>query len=170
MVRERHSTRHLLLHGAIGGVIGGVLFAVATMLIDLVLGYPFYATFEALGSTVVPGGAAGELTAAQAVPAGLIGHMGLSILYGIVFVYLATLAGRKRPGPLLFLFALFYAGFLWLVNFVIIVPVLFPDFVTFGELSMAAFTFSHLFYGLGLGAYLATRSPWAANVDEVTEP
>jgi hypothetical protein len=168
MVREASSTRLLLLHGAIGGAIGGVLFAVANMLIDLVLGFPFYATFEGLGSLLAPGVGVGEIPAAQAVPVGLVLHLGLSLVYGVLFVYLATLAGRKRPGPLLFLFAVFYSGLLWLVNFVIIAPMLFPDFAAFRELSLAGFTFAHAFYGVGLGAYLATRSPWAAGTDEVT--
>jgi hypothetical protein len=170
MVREGRSTRLLLLHGAIGGVIGGVLFVVANMLIDVILGFPFYATFEGLGSLLMPGVGVGELAAVQAVPIGLILHMGFSVIYGVLFVYLATMAGRKRPGPLLFLFAIFYSGFLWVVNFLIIAPALFPDFAAFRELSLAGFTFAHAFYGVGLGAYLATKSPWTASVDEVTEP
>lgn len=137
-------------------------FAAINMLTDLFLGYPFYETFRTLGMMVMPDAVEGSLSAAQLVPLGLLLHFVFSAVYGIVFAYVVTLAGsRAVPGPLLFLFGVFYGLFLWLVNFLIIAPILFPELMGPGGLSPAGFTLAHAFYGLGLGIYMSAWSPLA---------
>ena len=81
--------------------------------------------------------------------AGIIVHVVLSVIYGVIFGELATVL----RGPVAFVAAGSVFGFvLWLVNFYVIAPILFPWFLESPPL--VQFIGHAFFFGAVLGFYL----------------
>jgi uncharacterized membrane protein YagU involved in acid resistance len=90
------------------------------------------------------------------VTAGLVGivvHMMLSIIYGLIFGAIVSFIPRLASSTAILLSAASVFGLLlWLVNFYVIAPIAFPWFT---QSSPVVQFFAHtFFYGTALGIYL----------------
>jgi hypothetical protein len=114
----------VLTRGAVAGLAGGLLFALANMWYADAHGKPLVAPFLAI-STIFHGTDMPVMSQPDVI-AGLVTHLGLSLLFGMVFAVGVTLL-RLATRPLLLLGAgLVYGLVLYVVNFQIIARVAFP--------------------------------------------
>jgi uncharacterized membrane protein YagU involved in acid resistance len=112
-----------ILRGAIGGLVAGGVFIAATMWFASSLGDPADAPLMMI-STLVQGEAAME--AGTASPAlGLLVHAVLSAAFGLVFGLIAPWFGTNGTVALV---GTVYGALLYVVNFLVIVPLAFPIF------------------------------------------
>ncbi len=113
-----------MTRGAVAGLAGGLLFALANMWYADAHGKPLVAPFLAI-STIFHGTDMPVMSQPDVI-AGLVTHLGLSLLFGMVFAVGVTLL-RLATRPLLLLGAgLVYGLVLYVVNFQIIARVAFP--------------------------------------------
>ncbi len=110
--------------GAIGGVIAGIVFAMFEMIMAAVLSGAdaFFMPLRMIGAIVLgmkaldPG-----YSLVTAGVAGLMVHMMLSIMFGIIFAALAVyIPGLANSSPILLVAASVYGFALWIVNFYVI--------------------------------------------------
>lgn len=90
---------------------------------------------------------------------GLIIHMILSAIYGVIFVYLLFYARHLTTSTgLLLVYGSLFGLVLWVINFLVIAPIAFPQFTQVDQFwnGFLAHTF---FYGTVLGAYVAMVRP-----------
>jgi hypothetical protein len=87
---------------------------------------------------------------------GLVVHLGLSAIYGAIFGAIAAALPRLHQSRSLIVWAASaYGILLWLANFYVVAPFLFPWFTNANALvQFIAHTF---FYGTALGLLLASR-------------
>ena len=160
MAIERRSNQQLLLHGVVGGVLAGVVFMLAEMLISAAMGGPVFGPLRMIGSIVLGAQAlAATFPLATAALVGLIVHLVLSAIYGVIFVYLVAYTRQMdaSTGMLLLYGALF--GFaLWVINFLIVAPIAFPQFTMVDQFWMG-FVPHTIFFGAVLGGYVAVVRP-----------
>lgn len=117
----------VLARGAVAGLAGGLLFALANMWYADAHGKPSVAPF--LDISTIFHGTDKPVISQPDVIAGLVVHLGLSLLFGIVFALAVTML-RLTTRPLLLLVAgLIYGLALYVVNFQIIARAVFPWFV-----------------------------------------
>lgn len=117
----------VLARGAVAGLAGGLLFALASMWYADAHGKPPIAPF--LDISTIFHGTDMPVINANDVIAGLVTHLALSLLFGIVFgLAVAMLRLAQRP-TLLLMAGLIYGLALYVVNFQIIGRALFPWFV-----------------------------------------
>ncbi len=117
----------VLARGAVAGLAGGVLFALANMWYADAHGKPSVAPF--LDISTIFHGTKMPVISQPNVIAGLVLHLGLSLLFGMVFALGVTLL-RLPQRPLMLLGAgLAYGLALYVVNFQIIARAAFPWFV-----------------------------------------
>ena len=170
-VYEVPNQPNLLVSGAVGGVIAGIIFAVSEMLINvLILGRSFVGPLRLI-STIVLGRQAVQPTypLATAVIVGVIFHLILAALYGIAFVYLLSWTRQlKEPPILLLIYGTFYGLLLWVLNFLVIAPAVFPQFTNANQFwnGFVAHTF---FFGTVLGIYTALTYARREPVGETTQ-
>lgn len=157
---DRGPAGPLLLHAVTGGIIAGIVFAMAEMFINLIFGRPFFGPLRLISSIALGAEAldpAYSLVTAAVV--GLIIHMILSAIYGVIFVYLLFYAGHLSTSTgLLLVFGSLFGLALWVINFLVIAPIAFPQFTQVDQFwnGFLAHTF---FYGTVLGAYVAMVRP-----------
>lgn len=155
----RTGTGGWVLTGAIMGIIAGIAFVVFEMVVAWVLqgapfGPPRMISAIALGQGALP--PSPTVSLAAALPVALIIHFVLSAIYGAVFGAIASAIGalRNSRGALI-VAANVFGLLLWLVNFYVIAPILFPWFLMANPVvQFFAHTF---FYGSALGLVLAGR-------------
>lgn len=163
MIVEQRPVGSLLLHSIVGGIVAGVVFIVAEMVMALVMGGALVDPLRLIG-TIVFGAEARSPTypLATAVISGAIVHLVLSAIYGVIFVYLLVALGQRHASaPLLLLYGSLFGFALWIVNFLIIAPIFWPQFTTVDQFwnGFVAYTF---FYGTVIGGYAASVRPGAA--------
>lgn len=145
--------------GLVAGLIAGIVFLVFEMVVAALVaggafGPPRMIGAIALGQSALPGQPTVGL--ATALIAALIIHFILSAIYGTVFGAVAASVGflRSSSGALIAAASVF-GLLLWLVNFYVIAPILFPWFLMANPVvQFLAHTF---FYGTALGLLLAGR-------------
>ena len=108
----------VLTRGAAAGLAGGLLFALANMWFATAHGKPSVAPFLSI-STIFHASAMPVMSQPDVI-AGLVLHLGLSLLFGIVFALMVTMLSLTARPPLLLAAALVYGLVLYLVNFQII--------------------------------------------------
>lgn len=142
-------------HGAIGGLIGGMVMAMVAMLYTLVAQGDLLAPLKQMGATFFrsDSGSAGSLVA------GLVLHMMMSAIFGIVFALIVR--GRAAGfGPLI-AGGLIFIGVEWAVARFIVLPIVdAPLVATFGAIGGIV---AHAMYGVVLGLWLA----WKISTDSV---
>lgn len=150
----------LFLHGMMGGLIAGLVFVLGKMVLNLALNRPFFGPLQ-LTSTLLLGTKALDpsysLVTASVI--GLIVHLCLSALYGMIFVGLLGLTGQLgAPTKFMLLYGALFGLGLWLVNYYGFAWVMFPQFTLTNPFwnGFVAHTFS---YGIILGAYIAEAWP-----------
>jgi uncharacterized membrane protein YagU involved in acid resistance len=112
-----------LIRGGLGGLVSGILFAVATMWFVTTLDMPAKTPLLMI-STIVLGDEA-MATGEASVPVGLVVHLVLSALFGVVF---AALVSRLRTNGAVALAGLVYGALLYLLNFQILARLAFETF------------------------------------------
>lgn len=142
--------------GIVAGIVAGIVFAMFEMIVAAIQGMGFFAPLRMIAAIVLGEGTlepSSSLT--SAVVAGLIVHMMLSAVYGLVMA-LVVRAWTLLQQPLwLVVGATIYGFVLWILNFFVIAPVAFPWFGMADDLvQFVAHTF---FFGTVLGALLAWR-------------
>jgi hypothetical protein len=154
----------LLRHGLIAGVIAGITLAAEEMVATVLLGGSASDPFRLVAS-VVFGRQALSPDFAVWIPllVGAAAHLVLSVLFGLVFVFLVAgayqLAARV---PLLLIYGVLYGLGLWELNVLTVVHLLFPQVAPLFGLAnqiwngIVAYA---IFYGLVLGAYVAVARP-----------
>ncbi|MBI2919428.1 MAG: hypothetical protein HYY01_15755 [Chloroflexi bacterium] len=166
---RRLARRELLLYGIVGGIAAGLVFAVAEMFMNLALGEAFLGPVRMISSIVLGTGAIEPgYSLPTALVVGLGVHMALSALYGIIFAGGLALVRRiTSPATYLVPYGAVFGLALWIVNFLLIAPVLFPQFATVNQL-WNGFVAHTLFYGAVLGGVVAWAKRWRAPAAEVT--
>jgi len=110
--------------GAVGGVIAGIVFAMFEMIMAAVLGGAdtFFMPLRMIGAIVL--GMKALDPGYSLVTAGMVGlmvHMMLSIMFGIIFAALvAYVPGLANSSLILIVAASVYGFALWIVNFYVI--------------------------------------------------
>jgi hypothetical protein len=141
-----------LRQGAIAGIVAGLAFAAFEMMATAFMmgAEAFFMPLRMIGAIVLgqealdPG-----FSLVTAGVAGMLVHVMLSVIYGIVFGEIATIL----RGPAAFIVAGGVFGLaLWLVNFYVIAPFAFPWFLDSSPL--VQFIGHTVFFGLVLGTYL----------------
>ena len=134
-------------HGAIGGLIGGMVMAMVAMLYTLLAQGDLLAPLKQMGATFfkTDSGSAGSLIA------GLMLHMMMSAIFGIVFALIVR--GRATGvGPLIVAGMIFVAAEWAVARFVVLPIVDAPLVATFGAIGGMI---AHAMYGAVLGLWLA---------------
>ena len=157
---SRAGTGSWVTTGALMGLAAGVIFLVfemvaAGLLTPSAFGPPRMMSATVLGQGALPGQSSVGL--AVALPVALVVHFTLSAIYGAVFGGLSGAVGFLRGSRGVLIAAATVFGLaLWLVNFYVIAPVLFPWFLMANPVvQFLAHTF---FFGTVLGLLLAGRT------------
>ncbi len=163
-VVEVHRPADLIRHGLIGGSVAATTLAAGEMAATVLLGGAASDPFRLVASVVFgPQTFWPEFSLWVAVAAGAAIHLGLSVLFAVVFVFLLAVAYQlSARAPLLLLYGVVYGLILWELNLVTVVQLFFPRVAAqFGLAAqiwngVVAYT---VFYGLTLGTYLALARP-----------
>ena len=146
--------------GLIAGLIAGVIFIVVELIQAATIGPGLLGPLRLIGAIVLgmeslpPPPVAGVGTI---VPVGLIVHFVLSAIYGVVFGAVVGGVGalRHSRGALVGAATVFGLA-LWIVNFYVIAPFVFPWFGMVNPL--VQFIVHTFFFGTALGLLLAPRA------------
>ena len=157
---DRRSKGRLFWYGIAGGLISGIVFAMAEMIMNVLMGKPFFGPLRLIGTIVLGQQAlAPTFPFVTAVIVGLIVHLVLSMIYGLIFIYLLAAARQAQAstGRLLVYGSLFGLA-LWVVNFLILATLFFPQFTQVNQFwnGFIAHTF---FFGTVIGGYVALTKP-----------
>lgn len=157
---DRRLAGSLFLRGIIGGVIAGIVFIAFEMFMAASMGMDFLAPLVLIGSILLGTQAmAPEFPLMAAVITGGVLHLVLSAIYGIVLLYLLAWARQLcSPAWSLLLYSSLFGLALWVVNFLVLGSIFWPQFLTVDQFwfGFVAHTF---FYGTVLGAYVAAAWP-----------
>lgn len=148
---------------AIGGLVAGLIAGLAFMVFEMVVaaimgpspfGPPRMIGAIALGQGALPMPEPPTIGLSTVLPVAMIIHFVLSGIYGIVFGAVASSVGALRSSRAALIGAATVFGLaLWIVNFYVIAPVLFPWFAMANPVvQFFAHTF---FFGTVLGVVLA---------------
>ncbi len=145
--------------GLIAGIIAGAVFIVFEVVVAAAMQGNPAAPIRMISAIVLGQGALPmqpTIGLATAVPVGLIVHFVNSAIYGVVFAVVAASVGFLRDNRWALIVAASVFGLLlWLVNFYVIAPILFPWFLMANPVvQFLAHTF---FFGTALGLLLAAR-------------
>jgi uncharacterized membrane protein YagU involved in acid resistance len=151
---------NLFWQGIAGGIISGIIFAMAEMILNVLMGKPFFGPLKLISSIVLGQPAlAPTYPLISAAVVGLIVHMIMSMMFGLVFIFLlaAVRQVQASTGRLL-VYGWLFGLALWVVDFLILAPLLFPQFTTVNQLwnGFVAHTF---FFGAMLGGYVSIVNP-----------
>jgi hypothetical protein len=147
-----HDIRWGLQRGAIAGIVAGLVFAAFEMVVSAFMmgAGAFFMPLRMIGAIALgPETLEPSYSLLTASFAGVIVHMILSVIYGLIFGAIATVLG----GPMAFVGIGTVFGFaLWLINFYLIAPFAFP---WFQEANPIVQFIAHTFvFGTVLGYFL----------------
>ncbi|MDQ6908966.1 MAG: hypothetical protein M3176_19270 [Chloroflexota bacterium] len=140
--------------GIIGGIVAGIIFAIAEMIGGSVIdGNPFFMPLKAFASLPL-GKKPPTIAWATAIPVGVISHLVLAIIYGVIFALIVAYLPMLRDSPVMIVIAASLYGFLlWLINFFVLAGAIGRPWFKMlpkGE----QFVYHTFFYGTVLGLYL----------------
>lgn len=151
------NTGSALVHGVLGGVVAGIVFALSEMVMAMLMGMSALVPLQMIGAIAL---GPGVLPPTEATPTtvfvALVVHMMLSAIYGAVLALAALVipALRSSIGVLTAVGAV-YGLAIWLVNFYVVAPFVFPWFVMASPL--VQFIAHVFFFGAVLGSYLGIQ-------------
>lgn len=141
-----------LRQGAVAGIVAGIVFAAFEMIVTaLMMGAEaFFMPLRMIGAIALgPEALDPGYSIVTASVAGVIVHVVLAIIYGVIFGEIAAML----RGPVAFIGAGSTFGLaLWLINFYVIAPAAFPWFLETNPL--VQFIGHTFFFGSVLGYYL----------------
>lgn len=154
---DREASRQTILgHAVIGGIIGGVVLALASMIAMVAAGMSPGASWQLFASVLLGVAALQELTLGVFL-AGLVVHLVLAALFGLIwgFVAAGVPRGVRDNMGAHAASAAVYGLVIWLVTFQVIARGFYPWFL---ELNQLLWAIMHvLFFGVPLGLYLSAR-------------
>jgi uncharacterized membrane protein YagU involved in acid resistance len=157
---EQQPKVNLLWQGVAGGIVAGIIFAMAEMILNVLMGKPFFGPLRLIGSIVL-----GQQALAPTYPlvsaaiVGLIVHMIMSMMFGLIFIYaLAALRQVQASSSRLLVYGSLFGLALWVVNFLILAPVLFPQFTMVNQFWNGFFAHT-FFFGAMIGGYVSIVKP-----------
>jgi uncharacterized membrane protein YagU involved in acid resistance len=140
-------------YGIVGGIIAGIVFIAAEMAMSAFLGGRLFGPLRMISSIVLGTEALDpSYSFSAAMLTGAILHLLLSSLFGVIFTEGVKLAGRETVSSTLIVYGFVFGSALWLVNFRVIAPALFPQFTQVNQF-WNGFIAHSLFYGVILGWY-----------------
>jgi uncharacterized membrane protein YagU involved in acid resistance len=157
---EQKPRINLFWHGIAGGIISGIIFAMAEMILNVLMGKPFFGPLRLIGSILLGQQALAPIyPLASAALVGLMVHMIMSMIFGLIFIYLLSAVRQLQvsTGRLLVYGSLFGLA-LWVVNFQILAPALFPQFTLVNQFWNGFFAHT-FFFGTMIGGYMAIAIP-----------
>ena len=152
---RRLDTGWWIKHGIIGGIIGAIGMMMAEMIIAAILGMDAFQPPRMIAGMVLGQRAMEPSTpTTTAAPIGMLVHMLLSIIFGLIFAWIVSAVPALRSTAAVIVAASFYGLLLWLINFYVIAPP--AGWVWFPTKTNPVQQFiSHVFaYGTVLGIYL----------------
>lgn len=154
---DRTQSRKWLQYGAIMGLVAGLIFAAFEMIMAAILQGNAFGPIRMIGAIVLGQQAVDPAYSfATAILTGLVVHLVLSTIYGLIFgaIMMALPQGRQNRMNVIWI-ATAFGLLLWLANFYVVAPLLFPWFTNANPIvQFVAHTF---FYGTALGLLLASR-------------
>jgi len=155
--RGHTDTGWWLKQGAIGGVIAGVVIAMFEMLATALLNgaAAFFMPLRMIGAIALgPGALQPGYSLLTAGLVGMVIHMMLALVFGVVFALLVAYVPALASSSMALLAAASaYGLLLWLVNYYLIAPAM--GWVWFGESNPVMQFLAHTFmFGAVLGLYL----------------
>jgi hypothetical protein len=158
LLRETHApvtrseVQWALGQGVIGGIVAGIVFAMFEMIASaMMMGWEaFFMPLRMIGAMVL-GEQALEPTYSlwAAGAAGVMVHMVLAVIYGAVFT---LILGGLRSMLLEIVLGGLYGFALWVINFYLVAPALFPWFLEANP--VVQFIGHTVFFGMMLGLYV----------------
>jgi uncharacterized membrane protein YagU involved in acid resistance len=152
---QRIDTSWWIKHGIIGGIVGAIGMMMAEMLIAALMGMDAFMPPRMIaGMALGPAAMQPSTPLMTAAATGMMIHLVLSIVYGLIFAWIVSAVPALRPTPAVIVGASFYGLLLWLINFYVIAPpagwVWFPT-----QANPVQQFISHVFaFGTLLGVYL----------------
>ena len=147
------STGWAVRHGIIGGAITGIVFALAEMVGSVLTGGAFLMPLKAFASVPL-GIEPPAIPLGTAIPVGLVFHMALSIVLGVIFALLVANVAALRGSPaVLVVAASVYGIAIWVLNFFVIAPAIGRPWFLEAPM-LLQFIYHTFFYGAALGLYL----------------
>ncbi|HEX7021857.1 MAG TPA: hypothetical protein VF171_03300 [Trueperaceae bacterium] len=164
VVVEERRWSAILTAGILAGLVAGVALALAQALISLAQGSGILGPFRLVASLMLGERAfAPDESVALLVGSGLVIHFVLAVVFGLLFVWLLALFFQlSARSSLLVLYGLLYGFLLFEVNFLAVLPLLFPKLVPrFGitALLWRGIVCYSLVYGPVLGMMMARLRP-----------
>lgn len=164
IIVEERRWREIIPQGIIGGLIAGVALGVAQFFIAAARQEGALTPFRLVASLVLGSRALDpDVSTALVIVVGATLHLVLAAAFGVVFAVLLALSFQLSARPwLLVLYGLLFGFLLWEVNFLAILPPLYPELTARIEFSsqiwkgIVAYTFV---YGPVLAIYLAAARP-----------
>jgi hypothetical protein len=141
-----------LTQGAIAGIVAGIVFAAFEMIASAFMmgAGAFFMPLRMIGAILLgPDALDPGYSLVTAGVAGVVVHMILAIIYGVIFGEIATVL---RGSTAFIAAASFFGLALWLINFYVIAPLAFPWFLESSPL--VQFIGHTFFFGSVLGYYL----------------
>jgi hypothetical protein len=156
---DRIDNGSMVRQSAIGGLIAGVVFALFQMIAAVTGGDSVFAPLRLIAAIAVgPEALEPTYPLASAVGIGMVVHLVLSLLFGLLFGIGSVVVPAIEFNATSIIFVAAVYGFvLWAVNFNLIAPGIFPWFTeTDAALQIVAHT---IFFGAALGFYLSLVLP-----------
>ncbi len=154
MGTARETPAWAIKHGIIGGIIGGIVFAMAEMIGGkIVSGSPLVMPLKVIASIPI-GDMPPKIATSTAIPVGLITHMVMSMIFGVIFALIVAYVPILRVSPIVtVVVASIYGLLLWLINFYVLAPAISrPWFKTAPKGQQ--FIYHTFFFGTVFGLYL----------------
>ena len=164
VIVERRDIDSVVVHGVLAGLLAGLVLGVMTVVASLVLQGSALLPFRFAAAFVVGPAALGPaVSPVVAIVLGLAIHFSLSAFFGIIFVGALSLTYQLSARTwLLVLYGALFGFGVWEVDFLAVVPALFP--VLAGQLDLSTQVWNGivpyiLIYGPLLGLYVARVRP-----------
>jgi len=154
----------LLRAGLLAGATAAVTLGIAEIAFTLMLGGTLADPFRRVSSVALgPAAFAPDFPLALVLLTGAAVHVGLSLIFGLIFVWLAALAYQlSARAPLLLLYGVLFGLALWELNILTVLPLVrpavAPQFGLADQIWNGIVAYA-VFYGLVLGAYVAITRP-----------
>lgn len=159
-IKHQNNTGWIIRQGVSYGILAGIIFAMGEMFINLFMGKDFFGPLRLIGSMVL--GTQALMPTYSLLVAGLVGvivHMMMSMIFGLIFFALLTVFKQRSASSLgLLVYGSIFGLLLWVINFLIIAPILFPQFGMVSQLWNGFFAHTFLF-GSMIGLFAAATKP-----------
>jgi hypothetical protein len=164
------ANRPLLWQGALGGMIAGVIFAAFEMLASALMAglAALFMPLRMISAIVLGAGVLDPATSlAGPIVVGLVVHLVLSAVFGMLFVIAAPAMIRATNGALGLVASASAFGFLlWIANFYVIAPLAGWTWFPVEANAVVQFLAHTFFYGSVLGFYLRSEASLAVTAGE----